>query len=177
MGTVVDVYQVANGAGRHIDTLTPAQLSGFIKWTFVEGVEFVVGTCFVKISVCIFILRFIDRARQAVRYLVFVIMAFLIASTLGLVIALLAQCRPLRALYDFNIKGDCYSKNVSIAVGYVQAGRCAPPTKRHISDEYPAINVFTDFTCAALPFFILRNLQIRRSLKIGLSIIMGLGFM
>ena len=122
MGTVVDVYQVAKGAGRHIDTLTPAQLSGFIKWTFVEGVEFVIGTCFVKISVCIFILRFIDRTRQAVRYLIFVIMAFLIASTLGLAIALLAQCRPLRALYDFNVRGDCYSKNVSIAVGYVQAG-------------------------------------------------------
>ena len=107
----------------------------------------------------------------------FVIVAFLIASTLGLVIALLAQCRPLRTLYNLNVRGDCYLKNVSIAVGYVQAGRYAPPPKCHISDEYPAVDVFTDFTCADLPFFILRNLQIRRSLKIGLSIIMGLGFM
>ena len=129
MGTVVNVYQIANGAGKHINTLTSAQLSGFIKWTFVEGVEFVIGTCFVKISVCIFILRFIDRTRLAVRYLIFVIMAFLIASTLGLVIALLARSRPLRALYDLNVKGDCYSKNVSIAVEYVQAGRYAPPPK------------------------------------------------
>lgn len=116
------MYQVANGAGRHIDTLTPAQLSGFIKWTFVEGVEFVIGTCLVKISVCISILRFINRTQQSVRKFIYVIMGFLMFSTVALVIALLAQCRPLRALYDLNVKGSCYSKNVSIAIAYVQAG-------------------------------------------------------
>ena len=57
------------------------------------------------------------------RYFIYVLMGFLIVSTLGLVIALLAQCRPLKALYVLDIKGKCYSKNVSIAVAYVQAGR------------------------------------------------------
>ena len=57
------------------------------------------------------------------RYFIYVLMGFLIVSTLSLVIALLAQCRPLKALYDLDIKGKCYSKNVSIAVAYVQAGR------------------------------------------------------
>ncbi|KAL9102530.1 MAG: hypothetical protein Q9163_002339 [Psora crenata] len=161
LGTVADVYQVANGAGRHINTLSPTQLSEFIKWTFVEGVEFVIGTCFVKISVCIFILRFINKTRRIMRYFIYILMGFLIVSTLGLVIALLAQCRPLKALYVLDIKGKCYSKNVSIAVAYVQA----------------AINVFTDFTCAGLPFFVIRKLQMKRSLKIGLSIIMGLGIL
>ncbi|KAL9063801.1 MAG: hypothetical protein Q9161_009262 [Pseudevernia consocians] len=88
-------------------------------------------------------------------------MGFLILSTIGLVIALLAQCRPLKALYDLEIKGNCYSKNVSIAVAYVQA----------------AINVLTDFTCAGLPVIILRSLQLKKSLKIGLSIVMGLGIL
>ena len=120
---MADVYQVANGAGRHIDTLTPTQLSEFIKWTFVEGVEFVIGTCFVKISVCIFILRFINKTRWMMRNFIYVLMGFLIVSTLSLVIALLAQCRPLKALYVLDIKGKCYSKNVSIAVAYVQAGK------------------------------------------------------
>ena len=57
------------------------------------------------------------------RYFIYILMGFLIVSTLSLVIALLAQCRPLKALYDLDIKGKCYSKNVSIAVAYVQAGR------------------------------------------------------
>lgn len=159
LGTVANVYQVANGAGRHIDTLTPVQLSEFIKWTFVQGIEFVIGTCFVKISVCMSILRFITKTRHLVRYFIYVIMGFLIISTLGLVVALLAQCRPLRALYDLDLKGKCYSENVSTSIAYVQA----------------AINIFTDFTCAGLPALIIRRLQINRSLKIGLSVVMGLG--
>ena len=123
MGTIVNVYQVANGAGRHIDRLTPTQLSEFIKWTFVQGVEFVIATCFVKISVCIFILRFISKARLSMRYFIYILMGFMIVATTSLAIALLAQCRPLNALYDLEKKGKCYSKNVSVAVAYVQAGR------------------------------------------------------
>lgn len=119
---MANVYQVANGAGRHINTLTPAQLSGFIEWTFVEGVAFVISTCFVKVSVCVFILRFINKTRRRLRHFIYILMGFLIVSTLSLVIALLAQCRPLKALYDFDIKGKCYSKNVSIAIAYVQGG-------------------------------------------------------
>ena len=87
------LIKVANRAGRQINALTPAQFLDSIKCTIVEGVELVIGTCFGKVSVCTFFLRFIDRIRQAARYLIFVIMAFLITSTLGLVIALLAQCR------------------------------------------------------------------------------------
>lgn len=174
---MANVYQVANGAGRHIETLTPVYLSGFIKWTFVEGVAFVISTCFVKISVCVFILRFINKTRRSIRYFIYLLMGFLIVSTLSLVIALLAQCRPLKALYDFDIKGKCYSKNVSIAIAYIQGGKYPLYTKPNISDDDLAINIFTDFTCACLPFFILRTLQMKRSLKIGLSIIMGLGFM
>lgn len=174
---MADVYQVANGAGRHIGTLTPAQLSDFIKWTFVEGVGFVIGTCLVKISVCIFILRFIDRTRRLMRYFIYVLMGFLIVSTFSLVVALLAQCRPLKALYVFEISGKCYSKNVSIAVAYVQAGGYSLTKPSVTLDDNLAINIFTDFICAGLPFLILRKVQMRRSLKIGLSMIMGLGIL
>ena len=174
---MANVYQIANGTGRHVESLTPAQLSEFIKWTFVEGVGFVISTCFVKISVCVFILRFINKTRSTLRYFIYVLMGFLIVSTLSLVIALLAQCRPLKALYVLNIKGKCYSKNVSITIAYIQAGRCALQIKCDNADDELAINIFTDFTCAGLPFFVIRKLQMKRSLKIGLSTLMGLGIM
>ena len=119
---MANVYQVAYGAGRHIETLTIAQLSEFIKWTFVEGVAFVISTYFVKVSVCIFILRLIDKIRRIMRQFIYFLMGFLIVSTLGLVIALLAQCRPLKALYVLDIEGKCYPKDVATAVAYVQAG-------------------------------------------------------
>lgn len=47
----------------------------------------------------------------------------------------------------------------------------------NVLDDNLAINVFTDFACAGLPFFIIRSLQMKKSLKLGLSILMGLGFM
>ena len=78
LGTVVNVYQVANGAIRHSQPLAPTPLSAFIKWPFVEGVEFVIGKCFVKVSVCIFILRFINKARRFMRYFTYLLMDFLI---------------------------------------------------------------------------------------------------
>ncbi len=109
------------------------------------------------------------------RYFIYALMAFLTISTISLVIALLAQCAPLKALYDFDIKGKCYSKNVTIALAYVQAGRYFPWTKCNSSDDQLAINIFTDFTCAGLPFFVIRHLQMKSSLKIGLSTLMGLG--
>lgn len=135
-----------------------------------------IATCFVKISVCISILRLVDMTRPNVRYFIFVLMGFLIVSTVSLVIALLAQCRPLKALYDFDVKGQCYSKNVSVSIAYLQGGKyISPQPLCDHSDKSPAINVVTDFSCAGLPFFIIRRLQIKKSLKIGLSIIMGLG--
>ena len=38
-----------------------------------------------------------------------------------------------------------------------------------------AISILTDFLCAALPVLVIRTLQMRKSLKIGLSVLMGLG--
>lgn len=43
------------------------------------------------------------------------------------------------------------------------------------SDLSIAFSIFTDFACAGLPIFILRSLQMSKSLKIGLSVTMGLG--
>ncbi|KAL8952924.1 MAG: hypothetical protein Q9222_001183 [Ikaeria aurantiellina] len=154
LGTVANVYQVTNGAGRHIGALMPDQLSEFIKWTFVEGVAFAIGTCFVKISVCIFILRFINKTRRMMRHFIYVLMSFLIVSTLGLVVALLAQCRPLNALYILNIEGKCYSKNVSIIVAYVQAGGItpSPAEKKSLTDDQLSTYSRTSFVLA-YPFF------------------------
>ncbi|KAL8936178.1 MAG: hypothetical protein Q9211_004313 [Gyalolechia sp. 1 TL-2023] len=167
LGTVANVYQVANGTGRHIETLTTEQLSEFIKWTFVEGVAFVISTCFVKVSVCIFILRLIDKTRRNMRHFIYVLMGFLIVSTLGL-----TTQGPLCSRYERKVLFE-----ICINRSRIRAGRYIPPlhAQYNVPDNCLAINVFTDFTCAGLPFFVIRRLQMKPSLKIGLSIIMGLG--
>ena len=123
LGTVADIYEVANGAGKHIENLPPAMRSGFLKWTLVAETELVIATCLIKLSVCIFVLRFINRTRKRLQYCIYILMAFMIVSTVGLVIALLVQCRPVAALYDPHVKGKCYSKHVLFSVAYVQGGK------------------------------------------------------
>lgn len=126
LGTVADVYEVANGAGKHINTLTPIQMSGFLKWTVIAELELVINTCFLKLSVCIFILRFINRTRKYLHYFIYVLMAFLVVSTIALVITLLVQCVPLSALYRPGVKGRCFPKHVLYSVAYVQGGVLFP---------------------------------------------------
>ena len=153
-------------------------MSELMKWKLVGGDAFFIGTCCVKISVYLFILQFITGTRRNVRYFIFVLLGLLIVSNFGLVIALLAQCRSLKAFFGLDTKGSCYSRDVVLIVAYVQAGRiCFFTTKCDISDDTLAVNAFTDFTCAFLPCFIIRNLQMKRSLKIGFSIIVGLGIL
>lgn len=123
---MADIYEVANGAGKHIDTLTPVQRSVFLKWTLVAELELVINTCFLKLSVCIFMLRFINRTRKELHYFIYVLMAFLVISTMALVITLLVQCVPLPALYNPDVKGRCFPKQVLYSVAYVQGGTLLP---------------------------------------------------
>ena len=92
-------------------------------WTLVAETELVIATCFIKLSVCFFVLRLINRTRRGLQYCIYVLMGFMVVSTVGLVIALLVQCRPLVALYDPRVKGECYSKHILFSVAYVQGGK------------------------------------------------------
>ncbi|KAL6714380.1 hypothetical protein ACLMJK_007803 [Lecanora helva] len=158
-GSITNVYQVANGLGRHIDTLTAGQRSGFQKWTLIAEIQVIIGTCVTKISVSLFILRLINRTRKKTTYLIYALMATVIVTTVALVITFLLECRPLNAVYNPRVHGKCYSKHVVYGVAYGQG----------------AVSIITDFACAALPIFVLRNLQMKRKTKIALSVIMGLG--
>jgi len=111
-------------------------VSGFLKWTLIAELELVINTCFLKLSVCIFILRFINRTRKNLHYFIYILMAFLIVSTIALVITLLVQCVPLSALYRPGVKGRCFPKHVLYSVAYVQGGVLFPQSIYGFSDLF-----------------------------------------
>lgn len=121
-GSICNVYQVANGLGRHITTLTPGEQSGFEKWTLIAEIQVIIGTCVTKMSVSIFILRILSRTRKYITYLVYALMVIVVVTTLALVITFLLQCRPLNAVYNPRVHGQCYSKHVVFGVAYGQGG-------------------------------------------------------
>lgn len=170
------MYQVANGLGRHIDSLTPEERSGFVKWTLIAEVQIVTGTAFTKASVCFFILRIFKRTNQKLAYIIYGLVTLVTVTTIALVITYLLQCRPLNALYDPRVVGTCYSAHVTFGVAYGQGGELARIIVcAQVAHTIIAVSIFTDFFCAGLPFFVIRKLQMKKRLKIGISLIMGLG--
>ena len=121
-GSITDVYQVANGLGRHISTLTAEEESGFLKWTLIAEVQLIIGTCLTKLSVSVFILRILNRTRKKTTYLIYTLMITLVVTTLALAITFLLRCRPFNAVYDPSVHGKCYSNHVVFGVAYGQGG-------------------------------------------------------
>lgn len=175
-GSITNVYQVANGLGRHIDSLTPRERSGFLEWTLIAETQIIIGTCFTKVSVCAFILRIMRRTNKMLTHFVHALMTLVVVTTLGLVITFLLQCRPLNALYDPEVAGTCYSQHVTFSVAYAQGGELAQIIIcAKLAHNIIAVSILTDFLCAGLPFLIMRKLQMKKKRKIGLSLLMGLG--
>ena len=119
---MASVNEAANGAGKHTHSLTTTQKTGFIKWTLVAETELVIATCVIKSSVCVFVLRFLNKTRKGLHFCIYGLIAFMVISTFALVVALLAQCRPLTKLWNPSREGICYPEHVLYSVAYVQGG-------------------------------------------------------
>ncbi|KAG7008073.1 tRNA dimethylallyltransferase [Physcia stellaris] len=158
-GSIANSYQVYYGGGRHVEQVSPKQLSQWLKWTIIAVFQTTVATCLVKISICLFILRMLNQTHIYLRRLIYVVLACLAVFTLAFLLAWGLQCRPLKAAYNFEIEGKCYSKHELWSINY----------------GLGAYNVLTDFFCASLPAFIIFKLQMSTRTKYALSALMGLG--
>ena len=80
----------------------------------------IIITCLTKVSICFFVLR-IPTDEKLIRFL-YVFIASLFVVNGATAIVLLAQCRPLEALWNPEMKGDCWSIKVYLYIGYLQGG-------------------------------------------------------
>ena len=71
----------------------------------------------------------------------------------------LVQCRPMAAIWNPRVHGQCFSPHITYLVGYIGFG----------------LDALTDLICAAIPIFILRGLQMNKRTKIALCVLIGLG--
>lgn len=80
----------------------------------------VIITCLTKVSICFFVLR-IPTNKKLIRSLyVFIVSLFVVNGATAIV--LLAQCRPLEALWNPEVDGDCWNIKVYLYIGYLQGG-------------------------------------------------------
>ncbi|KAL8668229.1 MAG: hypothetical protein Q9202_000207 [Teloschistes flavicans] len=150
---------VQAGGGRHIVCLPPGQIYPVLKWSTLAQICNVIGIGFVKISVCLCVLRIIDRARRRLSQFLWILIAFVATSHFVQMLIFLIQCRPMQAIWDPNVKGTCFSPHVTYTAGYTNYG----------------LDAATDLICAGIPIFVIHQLQMNIRNKVALGFLMSLG--
>lgn len=150
---------VFEGLGRHVYCLPREQVLQAVKWSVIAQLFNIIGIGLAKISVCLCVLRIIDRTRTGLAVFLWVVIAFVSASHLSQVILFMVQCRPMAGIWNPHIHRKCFSSRITYMAGYIGFG----------------LDAFTDLICAGIPIFILQRLQINQRTKLALCGLMSLG--
>ena len=150
---------VFDGLGRHLYCVPSERIPHALKWSVISQICNNIGIGLCKISVCLCVLRIIDRARRGLTAFLWLVIAFAAASHLAQVILFVAQCRPMAALWNTHVHGKCFSPHITYLAAYIGFG----------------LDAFTDLICAGIPIFILHRIQLSTRTKWALCSLMGLG--
>ena len=120
--------QVHDGYGRHVYYLSNHQILQSTKWTTVFEVQNAIGVYFVKVSVCLFILRMIAVTHEAMRRVLLGTITLLTLLMLGNVSVVCFQCVPFDAVWNPAISGRCMTSSDADKLAKAFNGRCFPPT-------------------------------------------------
>ncbi|KAH8666433.1 integral membrane protein [Xylariales sp. PMI_506] len=155
----VTIISVKHGLGSHIGVVEALGTQNFITYMQVVWLSSIFyNAClgFIKISVLSLYMRLGDRL---LRRLAIVMIGVVACQAGGNVLACIFQCSPISAAYDITITAD-EKKCVDINAFYLANA---------------AVNIFTDLLTYTLPINLIIHLQIPKSQKIGLAVILCLG--
>lgn len=114
---------------------------------------------FIKTSICFTLLRIAEI--KAIRYAIHALIAVCVLDGFIGIVSILTFCRPLAAGWDPHAGGKCSSDAVYVDIALF------------ISIS----SIVTDFACAILPSIVLWNLQMKKSLKWSVTVVLSLGFL
>lgn len=117
---------------------------------------YVSGSLLIKASICATLARLATQRRYI--YTVWGLTAISFVTTLIAMVAVLVRCKPVAASWDPSL-GTCIDQSIIIALTYAVS----------------AVNIVTDWSVAIIPVFILWNLQMRKTLKRMVALVLGLG--
>ena len=127
-----------------------------MKYTYGEWIQTFATLMWTKVSICLFLMRLPNS--KAILLPLKCAVAFLLFSNTVLTVIWIMQCQPIHAAWDN--RGTCMSRGAKEGIILAQA----------------VISVVSDFAFAAFPILFLWRVQIDLKTKIGLWILMCLGF-
>ena len=115
---------VMAGMGRHLSCVHPEQITSVLKWSAISEPLNVISIGLVKISVCLCILRVVDRARRRIALFLWFLLVFVTITHLGLALVFFLHCsRPLAALWDPQVSGKCLTTAITVLAAYFLFGK------------------------------------------------------
>lgn len=150
-----------HGSGARRENLTDEQAQTALRYWFFCEVFYTIATSVFKIAVGLFLLRITIVPLHI--WIIRFIMA--VAAVVGVAYTLLVlfQCRPISFWWDLdpNHTGTCLSASLVMYFTYVVS----------------ALNSVADWTFGLLPIFVVKDLQMKRRVKVIVSAIIGLAAM
>lgn len=110
---------VHTGLGKHVECLGPDRAYATVQWSIASQAHHTVCLGFVKVSLCLCILRIIDKVERRIATFLWVNIALVCTIHVAQLAMLLAGCRPLNALWSPRVRGSCYSPNTIYTTTYV----------------------------------------------------------
>lgn len=160
VSTGFNVPEVLSGYGQHLYYLSEEAIIQSLKWNYLATPLLVFSLSFSKISICLFLVRLLDRTniRFRISFPYFLIALSLANAILSAGYAL-GQCQPVRKLWNHAIPGHCQDPKIYVNIGYTNG----------------AINVFGDFSLAAFPITFIKDLHFPLRKKVILYCLMSCG--
>ncbi|USP76069.1 hypothetical protein yc1106_03343 [Curvularia clavata] len=153
---------ISFGLGKHAEAFPLENLFPFFKYMYFYSILIIAAYSLIKLSIGFFLLRLADRTKW--RPFLIGMLIFLVVFTLGSTFAIIFQCIPVRAGYDYTLRppmgnAKCYDATIFKNVGVFNS----------------CINIATDLLFALIPIPMVWKLQVTIQTRIGLAAILGLG--
>ncbi len=172
------------GVGRHMSYLarSPELLERLYQALKLETIAEVIVGCslvFTKVSICLFLLR-IFGTNKIWRWGLYSIGAFAVATYLASIATIYPSCQPVERMWDPTVPGTCWKAGAYIAIAEYNGGECLsyiPSEQRTMLMCHPVISILSDWALASLPIVFMWNIQMSIKIKVGISALMGAGFL
>ena len=118
----LDMGEIANGLGRHIVCLSPAQLSRSLEFLYISEPILILSAMFSRLSFTLLMMRVFATTKKR-RILLWAIFGLVLATNIAAAIAVLPQCDPVPKIWDSTIPGSCWNSSTIISVNYFNGGK------------------------------------------------------
>ncbi|KAI9852405.1 MAG: hypothetical protein M1824_001994 [Vezdaea acicularis] len=149
---VLLIYSFRAGLGKHWITLSAKQISLFAKLNYSYNILNLLTYPFVKISILLFYRRIFPARNRIFSGAIWFGIGFITLMLVSNVLVAIFACHPVRAFWDFTVKGKCINSN-------------------NFYWATAVLNVITDTYIILLPMPNVWRLRITTLQKLGLSLL------